>query len=117
MRDEIAEHLEDLGCQPRTLARPLQGIKLCVQGTIGKAVDHTSSAEQWQSATETCGEIEQYGHVAPRASTRSSGRSSFFYGSDIHVMLALRRRSRQIVMTDEELNGPNRVGELLGKGQ
>ena len=38
-------------------------------------------------------------------------------GSDIHVMLALRRRSRQIVMTDEELNGPDMVGELLGKGQ
>jgi integrase/recombinase XerD len=37
-------------------------------------------------------------------------------GSDIHVMLALRRRSRQVVMADEELNGPNMVGELLGKG-
>jgi hypothetical protein len=38
-------------------------------------------------------------------------------GSDIHVMLALRRRSRQIVVTDEELNGPDMVSELLGKGQ
>ena len=32
-------------------------------------------------------------------------------------MLALRRRSRQIVVTDEELNGPDMVDELLGKGQ
>ena len=32
-------------------------------------------------------------------------------------MLALRHRSRQIVVTDEELNGTDMVGELLGKGQ
>jgi hypothetical protein len=38
-------------------------------------------------------------------------------GSDIHVMLALRRRSRQVVVTNEKFNGPNMVGELLGKGQ
>jgi hypothetical protein len=50
MRDEIAEHLENLGSQPRTLAAPLQGIELCVQGTIGKAVEHTASAEQWRIA-------------------------------------------------------------------
>jgi hypothetical protein len=31
-------------------------------------------------------------------------------GSDIHVMLALRRRSRQVVVADEELNGPDMVG-------
>jgi hypothetical protein len=48
MLKEIAEHLEDLWCQPSTLARPLQGIELCVQGTIGKAVDHISSAEHWR---------------------------------------------------------------------
>jgi hypothetical protein len=45
MRDEIAEHLEDFGSQAGTLASPLQGIELCVQSTIGKAVEHTSSAE------------------------------------------------------------------------
>jgi alkanesulfonate monooxygenase SsuD/methylene tetrahydromethanopterin reductase-like flavin-dependent oxidoreductase (luciferase family) len=38
-------------------------------------------------------------------------------GSAIHVMLALCRRSRQVVVADEELNGPDMVGELLGKGQ
>jgi hypothetical protein len=32
-------------------------------------------------------------------------------------MRALRRRSRQVVVTDEELHGPEMVGELLGKGQ
>jgi hypothetical protein len=32
-------------------------------------------------------------------------------------MLALRHRSRQIVVTDEELHGTDMVGELLGKGQ
>src|SRR5712691_5024211 len=39
------------------------------------------------------------------------------WGSAVHVMLALRRCSRQIVVTDEELNGTDMVGELLGKGQ
>src|SRR4051812_42124927 len=39
------------------------------------------------------------------------------FGSDIHVMLALRRRSRQVVVTNEQFNGPDMVGELLGKGQ
>src|SRR5215468_2114461 len=38
-------------------------------------------------------------------------------GSDIHVMLALRRRSRQVVVTNEQFNGPDMIGELLGKGQ
>ena len=38
-------------------------------------------------------------------------------GSDIHVMLALRRRSRQVVVTNEKFNGPDMIRELLGKGQ
>jgi len=38
-------------------------------------------------------------------------------GSDIHVMLALCRSSRQVVVADEELYGTNMVGELLGKRQ
>jgi hypothetical protein len=36
-------------------------------------------------------------------------------GSAIHVMLALRRCSRQVVVTNEKFNGPDMVGELLGK--
>ena len=38
-------------------------------------------------------------------------------GSDIHVMLALCCRSRQVVMANDELHGPDMVGELLGKRQ
>ena len=38
-------------------------------------------------------------------------------GSDIHVMLALCRSSREVVVAYEELNGPDMVGELFGKGQ
>ena len=38
-------------------------------------------------------------------------------GSDIHVMLALCCRSRQVIMANEELNGTDMVGELLGKRQ
>src|SRR5262245_5687385 len=41
MYEEIAEHLKNLGRQPGALARPLQGIQLRVQSTIGKAVEHT----------------------------------------------------------------------------
>src|SRR4030095_15539710 len=37
-------------------------------------------------------------------------------GSDVHVMLALRRRSRQVVVTNEKFNGPDVIRELLGKG-
>src|SRR5712691_1241526 len=37
------------------------------------------------------------------------------FGSDIHVMLALRRRSRQVVVTNKQLDGTNMVGEFLGK--
>jgi hypothetical protein len=55
MLDEIAEHLEDLGSQPRTLAGPGQGIELRVQDTICKAVEHASSAAQRRIATETFG--------------------------------------------------------------
>src|SRR5438067_670404 len=35
-------------------------------------------------------------------------------GGALHVMLALRCRSRQVVVADEELNGLDMVGELLG---
>src|SRR5215831_18784897 len=49
-----------------------------------------------------------------RTPSCKSGRPS---GSDIHVMLALCRHSRQVVVTNEELNGPDMVSKLLGKGQ
>ena len=39
------------------------------------------------------------------------------FGSDIHVMLALRCSSRQIIVADEQLDGTDMVGELLGKRQ
>src|SRR5215831_10358540 len=38
-------------------------------------------------------------------------------GSDVHVMLALCRSSRQVVVADEQLDGPDMVGQLLGKRQ
>jgi hypothetical protein len=52
MRDEVAQHLEDFWRQPGTLARPLQGIEVSVQDTIGKAVDHMFSAAHWRIAME-----------------------------------------------------------------
>src|SRR6058998_4419607 len=36
-------------------------------------------------------------------------------GSAIHVMLALCCSSRQVVVADEQLDGPDMVGEFLGK--
>jgi hypothetical protein len=36
-------------------------------------------------------------------------------GSDIHVMLALRGSSRQVVMTNKQLDGANMMGELCGE--
>jgi hypothetical protein len=38
-------------------------------------------------------------------------------GSDVHVMLVLYRSSRQVVMTDEHLDGTNMMSEFLGEGQ
>jgi hypothetical protein len=37
------------------------------------------------------------------------------FGSDIHVMLVLHCRSYQVVGTNEQFNGPDMIGELLGK--
>jgi transposase len=48
---------------------------------------------------------------------RSSAYKCLVKGSDIHVMLALRCSSRQVIVADEQLDGPDMVGELLGKGQ
>jgi hypothetical protein len=36
-------------------------------------------------------------------------------GGDIHVMLALRRSSHQVVMTDEHLDGTDMMSEFLGE--
>jgi hypothetical protein len=36
-----------------------------------------------------------------------------FSGSDIHVMLALRRSSHQVVVADEELDSIDMVGKLF----
>jgi hypothetical protein len=41
----------------------------------------------------------------------------WFEGSALHVMLALCRSSRHLVVADEELDGTDRVHELLGKRQ
>ena len=38
-------------------------------------------------------------------------------GNAIHVMLALHRGSRQVIVTDEEFDSTDMMGELLGKGQ
>src|SRR4029450_12972127 len=38
-------------------------------------------------------------------------------GSALHVMLALHRSSRQVVVTDEEFDSTDMIGELLGKRQ
>ena len=54
--------------------------------------------------------FEHEGHGPKRVSDR-------IFGSNIHVMLGLRRSSRQVVMADEELNRTNMVGQLLRNGQ
>jgi hypothetical protein len=35
------------------------------------------------------------------------------FGSDVHVMLVLHRRSRQVIVANEHLDGPDVVGEFL----
>jgi hypothetical protein len=38
-------------------------------------------------------------------------------GSDIHVMLTLRRSSRQVVVADKQFDRTDMMGELFGKRQ
>jgi hypothetical protein len=38
-------------------------------------------------------------------------------GSALHVMLALRRNSRQVVVINKQLDGTNMIGKLLGERQ
>jgi tetratricopeptide (TPR) repeat protein len=78
MCEEIAEHLEDFWRQPGALARPLQGIELRVQSTIGKAVEHISSAAQRQIATERFGETSPCNYVNSKGYTSFQGMSGFF---------------------------------------
>jgi single-strand DNA-binding protein len=37
------------------------------------------------------------------------------FGSDIHVMLALCRRFREVVVADQQLDGTDMISELLGR--
>jgi hypothetical protein len=50
-----------------------------------------------------------------QASTACAMVTSSLDGSALHVMLALRRSSRQVVVADEELDGTDMVGKLLRK--
>jgi hypothetical protein len=43
------------------------------------------------------------------------GKNPRYLGSDVYVMLALYRSSRQVAVTDEELDSANMIVELLGK--
>ena len=47
--------------------------------------------------------------------SRSVTMPQTWLGSDIHVMLTLCHSSRQVVMADEQLDGTDMMGELLGK--
>ena len=56
--------------------------------------------------------------VRPRhAGTLEAMRDTGLAGSALHVMLALHRSSRQVVVTDEEFDSTDMMGELLGKRQ
>jgi hypothetical protein len=59
------------------------------------------------------GFADEFVHIStPNAQVRD-----FAIGSDIHVMLALCCSSHQVVMADEQLDGPDMVRELFGEGQ
>ncbi len=47
----------------------------------------------------------------------SDGYRYYIQGSALHVMLDLCRRSRQVVVANEQLDGTNMMGELFGKRQ
>ena len=68
--------------------------------------------------TETTGRIRvEFNKALSEAEFRLVVRDGKQVGSALHVMLALRCSSRQIVVTDKELDGPDMVGELFGKRQ
>jgi hypothetical protein len=47
----------------------------------------------------------------------SEQRMALLSGSDIHVMLTLRRLSHQVIVANKQLDGTNVIGEFLGKRQ
>jgi hypothetical protein len=56
---------------------------------------------------------DQLGDFCPTAKSYSPGfREGSHGGSDVHVRLSLCRRPRQVVVTDEELDGTDMVGEF-----
>src|SRR5262245_53996938 len=69
--------------------------------------------------------LRSVGHAvqhAPLDEGRWLGHRTFWvdgssFGSDIHVMLALRRNPRQVVVTNKQFDGTDMMGELLGKRQ
>ena len=63
-------------------------------------------------AAARCARIAQDRRSAPGAGVGGMGE-----GSALHVMLALHRSSRQVVVTDEEFDSTDMIGELLGKRQ
>jgi hypothetical protein len=103
--------------------------EVCFQQALAMARHQQAKSWELRAATSTqmhhvrkyCdGLLDSDIHRMPwnirRALEQSNAHGSHL-GSDIHVMLALCRGSRQVVVADEELNGPDMVGELFGKGQ
>jgi hypothetical protein len=102
----------------RSWSRVTSGVLLSVIGAVQygtskvfyKIVPHFDAPELRQYIHQVMAVFRKIGKEVVMVVDRSGG-------SDIHVMLALCCRSRQVVMANEELNGPDMVGELLGKRQ
>ena len=85
------------GVVPR-VQDPLDVVRHPRHHHVGQSRQRTGDRHQFLPAPAACG------GDAPKGD-----------GSDIHVMLALRRSSRQVVVADEELDRTNMVGKLLRK--
>jgi hypothetical protein len=68
------------------------------------------SATGWLSLAWSCTRVSRRSRTQVRAATSRRG-------SALHVMLVLHRSSRQVVVTDEEFDSTDMIGELLGKRQ
>jgi hypothetical protein len=67
---------------------------------------------RWRGHLPTESEPRYVRHSAYLAGILCDRRSR---GSDVHIMLALRSRFRQVVVADKELNGADVIGQFLGE--
>ena len=97
-------HAEFVICD-QSIEQDHRGVKRVTRPMLG--------FKSFDAAQDTLAGIELMHMIKKRQMVVEAGEE----GSALHVMLALRCSSRQVVVTDEQLDGTDMIGEFLGKRQ